>query len=104
MMILSPLILLSLTDDMPLPIQEQESSLATSLSPDQRAACEPFSFDPIQPDFLFESCKSKLVEFKNIANKNFALDQTHAHIGLNKLVDFRPNDLPRQFIHDDPYF
>ena len=95
MMILNPLILLSLTDDMPLPIQEQDSSLATSLSPNLCAAYESFSFDPIKPDFLFQSCESKFVESKNIANKNFALDQTQTHIGLNRHVDFRPYDLPR---------
>ena len=65
------------------------------LDVDLCAAYESFSFNPIQPDFLFESCKSKFVESNNIANKNFALDWTHMHIGLNRLVDFRPYDLPR---------
>ena len=55
---------------------------------------ESFSFDPIQTDFLFEYCKSEFVEFEIIAAKNFALDQTHTHIGLNRLVKFTPPILP----------
>ena len=54
-----------------------------------------FSFEPIQTDLIFENCKSELVESENIVTKSFALDQTHTHIGLNKLVDFAPTILPR---------
>ena len=51
---------------------------------------ESFSFDPIQNDFLFEYYESEFVESEIIATKNFALDHTHTHIGLNKLVNLAP--------------
>jgi len=69
-----------------------------------RANYESFSFDPFQTDFLFEYCKSEFVESENIATKNFALDQTHTHIGLKRLVNFAPIFLPRLFVHDDIVF
>ena len=62
---------------------------------------ESFSFDSIQTDFLFEYCKSEFVEPKIIVTKNFALDQTHAQMGLNRLVNFAPTILSRLFVHDD---
>jgi len=62
---------------------------------------ETFSFDPIQTDFLFEYYKSKFVESEIITNKNFALDQTHAYIGLNRLVKCSPPMLPRLLLYAD---
>jgi len=62
---------------------------------------ESFCFDPIQIDFLFEYCKSEFVESEMIATKNFASDQTHTHIGLNRLVKCAPLMLPRLLVHDD---
>ena len=62
---------------------------------------ESFSFDSIQTDFLFEYYKSKFVEFEMIATKNLALDQTHAHILLNRLVNLAPPIFPRLLVHDD---
>jgi len=47
---------------------------------------ESFSFDPIQTDFLSEYYKSEFVKSEIIATKNFALDQTYTHIGLDRLV------------------
>ena len=32
---------------------------------------EYFSFDPIQPDLLLESCKSEFIKSKSIAIENF---------------------------------
>jgi len=55
---------------------------------------ESFSFDPIQADVLFESCKSDFVEFVNVVPENFDLDQTHTHIDLKGLVDLGPSYLP----------
>jgi len=62
---------------------------------------ESFSFDSIQTDFLFEYCKPEFVESEMIATMNFALDQTHTHIGLNRLVNLAPILLPRLFVHAD---
>jgi len=36
-----------------------------------------------------------------IATKNFALDQTHMHIGLNRRVKFAPTILSRLVVYDD---
>ena len=41
------------------------------------------------------------MESENIGTKNFASDQTHMHIGLNRLVNFAPPIFPRLFVHDD---
>jgi len=71
------------------------------LEVDLRVEYESFSFDSIQADILFESCKSDFVESEAIATKNFDLDQTHTHIDLKGLVDLGPSDLPRPVIHDD---
>ena len=62
---------------------------------------ESFSFYPIQINFLFEYCGSEFVESDTIATKNFSLDQTHTHIGLNRLVKCAPHMLPILFIHDN---
>jgi len=62
---------------------------------------ESFSFNPIQTDFLFEYYKYDFVESEMIATKNFALDQTHAHVGFNRLMKFAPPILPRLFVYDD---
>jgi len=64
---------------------------------------ESLSFDSIQIDFFFEYFQSEFVESEIIATKNFALDQTHAHIGLNKLMKFAPLILPRLVVHDIVY-
>jgi len=69
---------------------------------DLYAEYEFFSFDPIQADFLFESCKSDFVESEIIAIENFDVDQTHERIALKGLMDLGPIALLRQFIHDDP--
>ena len=65
------------------------------LDVDLCAEYESFPFDPIRIDLLFENCKYKFVESENIATKKFALDQTCAHIGLNRLMHFAPTILPR---------
>jgi len=68
------------------------------LDVDLYAEYESFSFDPIQTDLLFESIKSELVESDNLGIKNFALDQTLAHIEFNRLVDFALTVLPNSFM------
>jgi len=45
------------------------------LDVDLCAEYEPFSFDPIRIDHLYGNCKSKFVECRSIATKNFALNQ-----------------------------
>jgi len=60
-----------------------------------------WSFDPVQPDLLFEYCQSEFVESEIITTKNFALDQTHMHIGLNSLVNLAATILPGLLVHDD---
>jgi len=62
---------------------------------------ESFSFDSIQTEFLFEYCKSEFVESKIISTKNFALDQTHTHIGLSRLVKCAPAMLSKLLIYAD---
>jgi len=65
------------------------------------AEYESFSFDPIHPNFLCESHKSKFVESEAIVPEHFDLDQTPTHIELKELVDLELTNLPRPFIHDD---
>ena len=65
---------------------------------------ESFSFDPIQTDFLSEYYKSEFVKSEIIATKNFALDQTYTHIGLDRLMNLAPILLPRLFIHANIVF
>jgi len=65
------------------------------------AEYESFSFDPIQPDFLFEFHKSKFVESEAIVTEHFDLDQTLMHIELKRLMDLGLTNLSRPFMHDD---
>ena len=48
-----------------------------------------------------DSCKSKFVKYDIIATKSFAVDHTHTHIGLNRVVNFATTILSRLFVHDD---
>jgi len=63
---------------------------------------ESFSFEPIPTDLLFGNCKSEFVESESITNKEFALEYTYTHIGLNRLVHFALTILPRLILHDNP--
>jgi len=78
-----------------------EFDIYGSSSNDFCADYESFSFNSIQTNFLFEYCKSEFIESEIIATKNFALEQTHMHIGLNRLVNFASTISPRLLVHDD---
>jgi len=71
---------------------------------DLRAEYEFFSFDPIQADLLFESCKSDFIESEAIVIEHFDLDQPPERITLKGLVDLGPSILPKLLIHDDHIF
>ena len=71
------------------------------LDVDLCAEYEFFSFDPIQTDLLFESCKSKLVEFETIVTEIFDLDWTLVHFDAKRLVDSEPTIMPRPLIPND---
>ena len=70
------------------------------LDVDLCAEYESFSLEPIQPDFLFESHKSKFIESEAIVTEHFDLDQNPAHITLKGLVDLGLTNLPSPFIYD----
>ena len=72
------------------------------LDVDLCAEYESFSLDPIQSDHFFENCKSKVVESKGFATKNFALNQIYAHCGAQRVVNFVPSISPRLIFHDNP--
>ena len=59
-----------------------------SFDEDFYAKYESFPFDPIQIDFLFESCKSKLVASDNLVITNFDFEWTLTPFETKRRVDF----------------
>ena len=72
-----------------------------SLDVDLCAEYKSFYFNPIHPDFLFDSHKSKFVESDVIVTKHFDLDQSHMHIKIKGFVDLGLTNLPRLLISDN---
>ena len=52
-------------------------------------------------DILFESSKSKFVELKTFVPMTSDLDQTLENVKIKRLMDFGPNNFPRQLVHED---